>query len=373
MRVMIVSIFMGLGLLSHSVMGIEVREFFEGTKDDVLKTWDPCQADFKNLIKVKRNNLVNIIDAVREGPENCKPKEDAPQHLMQDEPKETDRLGPSLITPVTALPLKQEESCGMEVLTIEGKKIAQRNELRFLLEDRFRHNFTDPHWYALRFKMKKDIPSCGSVRWVIAQWKYKDKKWPKSLDPSPFLAQRFDNGVLHLTVQNEHCRCMVAKAPGDPDREDKKVPLSIDKAIPKDTDLKNVEVLECKISKKGKDEGKSCRPEEEDLQLLAKRADILPELPDPKKDWVRMAYWIEGAKGSNRTIDVWANGRFVARIKGMVGYPGGDPRNVKFKFGAYRDKFKYGPPRSAPPRNAHMLVDEICVTKSKDKAVSGCR
>lgn len=35
----------------------------------------------------------------------------------------------------------------------------------------------------------------------------------KGWDPSPFLAQRYDNGVLHVTVQNENCRCIVASAP----------------------------------------------------------------------------------------------------------------------------------------------------------------
>ena len=373
MRAITCSIFLVLVLLSRSATAIEVREYFEGTKDDLLKTWNPCQADFENLIKVEDSKLVNIIDAAREGPENCSRNAGTPHHLIDDAADEADPLGPSFITPLSALPSTGEVSCGEEVLNEKKKKIAQRNELRFLSEGRFRHNFTDPHWYAIRFKMKGDIPTCGSVRWVNAQWKYKDKDWDESLDPSPFLAQRYDNGILHLTVQNGHCRCMVAKAPGDPDRDDEKVPMSIGESVPDDADLTEVSPLGCMWSKEGKGDGDPCCPDTKNFSLWAKRAEDLLELPDPKKDWVRMAYWIKGAKGPNRTIDVWADGRFVVRIKGMIGYPGGNPQMVKFKFGAYRDKFEYGPPRSELPNNAYMLVDEICVTKSKVKAVSGCK
>lgn len=369
MRAISTSIFLVLAIFSHPATSIEVREYFEGTKDDLLKTWNPCQADFEHLIEVKSNVLVNIIDAVWEGSDNCSRIENDSRQLMEDE---SDRLGPSFITSRSASSLKEGESCAREILN-NGKTISQKNELRFLGDDRFNHNFTDPHWYAIRFKMDKDIPTCGSVRWVNAQWKYKDDDWEEGLVPSPFLAQRFDNGVLHLTVQNGHCRCMIAKAPGDPDRVDKRIAKPMDEAVPDDAELAEVWPLGCKWSEEGPQDGARCCPKEKDFKLLARRAEDLLELPDPKKDWVRMAYWIQGAKGPNRTIDVWANGRFVVRIKGMIGYPGGKPRNVKFKFGAYRDKFKYGPPKNAPPDNAHMLVDEICVTKSKEKAVSGCR
>ena len=48
----------------------------------------------------------------------------------------------------------------------------------------------------------------NSVRWVIAQWKQEPVS-PAYKDPSPVLAQRFDDGVLHVTVQDEDCRCRV--------------------------------------------------------------------------------------------------------------------------------------------------------------------
>ena len=87
----------------------------------------------------------------------------------------------------------------------------QRNEIRFQPRKDLLHDLRDPHYYSITFRTEGDIPSCGSARWVIAQWKEPDGE-------SPFLAQRYDNGVLHVTVQNDDCRCVVAKAGGDPDR-----------------------------------------------------------------------------------------------------------------------------------------------------------
>ena len=44
------------------------------------------------------------------------------------------------------------------------------------------------------------------MRWVTAQWKQEpisaryDDEFKKGWGPSPFLAQRYDDGVLHVTV-----------------------------------------------------------------------------------------------------------------------------------------------------------------------------
>jgi hypothetical protein len=85
-----------------------------------------------------------------------------------------------------------------------------------------------------------------------------------------------------------------------------------------------------------------------------------------------MSYLIEGGGNGGGRIDIWADGRFIARVKGRIGYPGSKPGLVKFKFGAYRDKFIYGSPRSGPPSEAQMLVDEICVSQHRRGIVSAC-
>jgi hypothetical protein len=92
-----------------------------------------------------------------------------------------------------------------------------RNEIR--VADPLQRLFGEEHIYTFSFRLEGDIPSCGSTRWVIGQWKQTNRY-------IPFLAQRFDNGVFHVTVQDEHCSCRVTKAPGDPDRlTDLKEPL----------------------------------------------------------------------------------------------------------------------------------------------------
>jgi hypothetical protein len=85
----------------------------------------------------------------------------------------------------------------------------QRNEIR--VAEQLQPFFGDDLWYGFSIKALGDIPACGAVRWVIGQWKH-------TTADSPFLAQRFDNGVFHVSVQDDHCRCRVTQAPGDPDQ-----------------------------------------------------------------------------------------------------------------------------------------------------------
>jgi hypothetical protein len=66
-------------------------------------------------------------------------------------------------------------------------------------------------WFSFSFKNEGDVPATGSARSVIGQWIGPG-------DHSPMMAQRFDNGVFHITVQDNEVRRVVAKAEGDPDR-----------------------------------------------------------------------------------------------------------------------------------------------------------
>ena len=99
----------------------------------------------------------------------------------------------------------------------------QREELT--IQKSFPHPIQRPLIYSFRFRMPESIEdTIHSVRWVTAQWKQTTvdesyrAEFGEGWGPSPFLAQRFDNGVLHVTVQDEHCRCLVAWAdhPGKP-------------------------------------------------------------------------------------------------------------------------------------------------------------
>jgi hypothetical protein len=139
---------------------------------------------------------------------------------------------------------------------------------------------------------------------------------------------------------------------------------------PKFSDLVEVDPLVCKYSLNGPSDGKECPPN--DFHVYALSAAHLESLPDPTKEWVTMLYLLKGGGNGGGQIDIWANRRFIASVMGKIGYPGSKPGRVKFKFGAYRDMFRYGPPRNEPPDHARMLVDEFCVSKYKAGAASGC-
>jgi hypothetical protein len=223
----------------------------------------------------------------------------------------------------------------------------QRNELRFADRARYGHVLDDPHWYALTFRMSGDIPTSGSVRWVSAQWKY-DGAWPHSYAQSPFLAQRYDNGVLHVTVQADRCRCMIARAAGDPDAlaAAHPVPTGAGGLVP-------AAPLRCVWTGGDAREGAACTPP--DLRLWVRSPGEMVSLPDPRDRWVAMMYHVRGGPDGDGLIDVYADGRFVVRAEGAIGYRGGAPGRVKFKFGTYRDRM---------PGTVHMAVDELCLSRS---------
>ncbi|MGH6814642.1 MAG: hypothetical protein ACREC6_02965 [Hyphomicrobiaceae bacterium] len=321
-----------------------VDRFDAGPLDD--KLWNDCQVD-KALLSFGsekgRAFLVNRIDRVREDVDMC------PAALVAE--RETDApLGPSLIASFGRVVLAEApaEKCPQPERR-SGAIIVQRNELRFRKREHS-HALEAPHWYSIAFKVEGDggdtIPVCGSVRWVIAQWKYKDI--PPGIDDSPFLAARFDNGVLHITVQDGFCRCMIAKTEGDPDRVSP--PFAAASAM---GGLHPVRPLVCKRSMTGPDEGKPCEPAH--LRLFSSSPIGIPLLPDPRTDWVRLTYHLRVGGAAGALIDIYANGRFIVRAEGRIDDGVPSPNTVKFKFGHYRDKI---------PIKAKMSVDEICMSET---------
>ncbi len=336
-------------LVVGPLVAAELADPFDGPPLD-LDVWNPCSADVDRLIGFgssyfgrsgPREFLINKIDEEREDAE-CYPLEDD---------ADTKELGPSLVDPLPrSVP---EERCAVAQRGSDGKKIKQRNELRFQESSLgYGHLLGDPHWYALTFKLRGEIPTCGSVRWVTASWKYEDPDRPEGFVERPFLAQRFDNGVLHVTIQNGDCRCRVAKAAGDPGRRIPRKTLS--GRAPKVEDLEEIDplTLRCVITKKGSMSGEACP---KNLHVYVPPGAGLSTLPDPQRDWVKMVYHVKGGGDGDGRVDIYANGTFVARVEGAIGYPGGSPGRVKFKFGTYRNKIR---------GEAQMLVDQVCVSKS---------
>jgi hypothetical protein len=238
-----------------------------------------------------------------------------------------ERLGPSLVRPSASL--KQPESKGH-----------QRNELRFKRRSDW-HDAGASHWYSIGFKVTgsegSQLPCCDSERWVIAQWKY-EKLGPNL---SPFLAQRFDDSVLHVTVEDGFCRCMIAKGSE-----------SSGKAVASQAGgLKTVAPLTCVNTNENEPPG-PCVPK--NMKLSAYAQSDLESLPDPTKDWVRMTYRVKAGGARESIFEVYADGRFIVRAEGAYEENVSFPNNVKFKFGHYRDKVS---------TSADMLIDEVCVSQ----------
>jgi len=198
----------------------------------------------------------------------------------------------------------------------------QRQELR-LMKDRNAHATRQPLWYTMRFRMPVSVEDqCNSVRWVTAQWKTNSSAFPKDkyTDQNPFLAQRYDDGVLHVTVQDEACRCVIASAPVPVHQQSTQARWS-DGPVPESR---------CRSSKTGAE----CK-----ANLHADYNEDRPALSSPTGKWTTMQYFVKPARNGKGEIIVRQDGVEVVKVTGDIGYEIADEdKNVlKFKFGHYRD------------------------------------
>lgn len=323
-----------VGFLATAASATDIDSGFAG-KPETLQTWNACQADEKSLTFEQadgRDFMRMTIDGAtsdKKCPESCEAgKADI----------EASDLGRSLI--FEELKPLDTTKCPSPELDAKGEPINQRNELRPRNDAGGCHPADAPHWYRIAWRIAEDesekIPSCGSIRWVLAQWKYGFA--PDDANGSPFLAQRFDNGVFHITVEDGFCRCMIAKSEGDPDRK-----------IMKAAGLQEVAPLRCR------DDEKECAPAK--LKVYALHPAALTALPDPRKGWVEMTYRVSADAMTGTQFDVYANGQFIVRAAGARSGSIGFPNMIKFKFGHYRDKYD---------AKASLLVDRVCISESKD-------
>jgi hypothetical protein len=184
-------------------------------------------------------------------------------------------------------------------------------------------------WYGFSFRIEGQAAMTGSSRWQIGGWKQES-------NGSPFLAQRFDNGVFHITLESGTSRVFVATAAGDPQSFFEAVKTGLVKSM-----------------------GFVAEPEKYDG-----RDDVSieygenPILPDPRQGWVHMAYHIKGGLSADGLVEVYANGRFIARATGTIGLKDAAGPTQYFKFGhnrapmpgsatIYLDNFHRGTSREA--------------------------
>ena len=175
-------------------------------------------------------------------------------------------------------------------------------------------------WYRFSFRVEGETSQMGSNRWVIGQWKQEG-------DGSPFLAQRFDNRVFHITVQDNNCRITIAKAQGDPFG-----------TMPKEIEPQNRPKIMMPV----------VSPPDCNTNIQVQYG-VSAALPDPHENWVDMDYRVRGGRNGTGIIQIWANKRFIARVSGSIGYDTGGNKQY-FKIGIYRD---------AEPGSAIIYFDDF--------------
>lgn len=170
-----------------------------------------------------------------------------------------------------------------------------------------RLNFGDDAWYAFSFRIDGRSPVTGDQRWQIGGWK-------QETDGSPFLAQRFDNGVFHVTLESGDSRVLVATSAGE--------------AESFFAQLRN-DILSrfAFVSEASKYDGR------DDVSI---EYGPDPILPDPRLDWVDMVYRVKGGLAGDGIVEVWANGRFIARATGTIGVLDAADPTQYFRFGHNR-------------------------------------
>lgn len=192
-------------------------------------------------------------------------------------------------------------------------KPCQRNEIREA--PALQLPFGSEVWYAWDMMISGDVARRGSSRWVIGQWKQQN-------DASPFVAQRYDNGVLHVTVQDNDCRVLVAQSAGDTEAF---ASLQFQRSLGRNGDysafdfLADVPLYQCNSSIRVETFG-------------------LGRLPDPHEHWVRMMYHLKGARDGSGFLEVYANDVLVAKASGAIGHDDAAGPLQYFKIGHYRDK-----------------------------------
>lgn len=187
-----------------------------------------------------------------------------------------------------------------------------------------RLDFGQEAWYGFSFRIDGRGGLARDQRWQIGSWKQES-------DGSPFLAQRFDDGVFHITLESGLSRVLLATSQGEA------------KSV---LDLLRSGIMNqfAFLSEPSRYDGR------EDVDIVYAED---PILPDPRLDWVDMVYRVKGGLSGDGIVEVYANGRFIARASGKIGVPDAAGPKQYFKFGhnrapmpgtatIYLDRFRRG-------------------------------
>ncbi|MDX0408326.1 hypothetical protein GOC53_06455 [Sinorhizobium medicae] len=291
---------------------------------------------------------------------------------------EPGRCGPAAI----AASVKQGDSG-----TACGDEDCQRAEFRTIKTSW--PNFGDEVWYSFSFRVEGQVAPTGSHRLVIGQWKGPG-------DDSPMLAQRFDDGVFYITVQDNDTRRVVASAAENPgetlaaqeilgqlNRDDQQAVQGVQSLQSLETMLKrqpdfakqflSPALQKALQSPDGEPERKRLAETLglTDSSLLSRFSEFAfvaePEkyigpaaieiiseaqnrLPDPTGKWVDMIYRVQPGRIDNEIgprrkgeIVIWANGKKIVTVRGNIGATLKKESKLElsgpyFKFGIYRKR-----------------------------------
>lgn len=369
-----------LALIGLPASGQVIEEFSNGTVGDL---WCECQVDPRMPVTFRANPdtrgdfraLITVTEGMLGG-NNCDTGECvAPRfaaslgtgRAIPESPDLPEPLGRSFFAPepqrfirVTPAPPPKYPSATPYCMAQEHSCI-QRQELRLT-------GFSEPAEkafdYTIRFRMPPEDEigdRLNSIRWVIAQWKekplnarYKNSK-PKDWGPSPFLALRFDDGVLHATVQDEECRCLIAAAPHPLKVLDGWIPDGRGGSRPP---VENGRPPICESVSLDAAPQSEC-PTPPDLTLEYGQE---PYLSSPLGRWTTLRLRVQA--GDDAEISLQQDGRQIVKVTGRVGYEHvehpakpDEATQTQFKIGHYRDYM---------PFHATMELDSIRIDPSSD-------
>ncbi|MGO8400404.1 heparin lyase I family protein [Rhizobium ruizarguesonis] len=332
------------------------------------QTWCQCQISASktpvNLWRDPHDQVTSATITVNEsslGGKACNPTCVVPLSTMQMDGVESDQtndetseeLGPPLTVRTNALADSATgyvSYCDDDAIwrgrqaQQEGEEpCTQRQEIR--LHKHLKFPSADIQTYTFRFRMPKAVlNNKDSIRWITAQWKqdeYDEAGYAESLPkgPSPVVAQRYDDGILWVTVQSDLCRCIVASSsPTDTNGR----PWT--EGIPSD----------CRTIDARQPGAPKCAAP--DLYATYENGGVLSS---PFQTWVEMKYVMRFTAEEGNFIEVHQNGKRILKLTGPIGYRlRGKPSLTKFKMGIYRDYI---------PQEDMIDVDWIRVSVDKSK------
>lgn len=199
-------------------------------------------------------------------------------------------------------------------------------------------------WYGFSMKLADPVPQ-DDHRYVMAQWKRQILPGAAK-DYSPFLALRLDKGKLIFTIDSDSLRVAPLGSDGrETDCLPGEVPVS---DRPDDGQTRALAAFEEGMPVADWRYVNGCTG---DLEVIRHA----PGLPAADSGWIDFAFMIQtGPEGDGR-IEILANERWIATVKGRIGHEGeGLGEKQYFKFGPYRaahttewtvlyDRFRRGP------------------------------